>query len=103
MSNIPQELEEHAKAFVEANAFLEQKTKELKEARKKITQCKKEFKKYMVTHKIKILDIGGKRFSFEPSEKVVVTLDRIENSFPESAVTKYKQENTEKKTVFTCS
>ncbi len=103
MSNVPIELQPTAEAFAEANALLEQRNNELKEVRKNISRCKREFKNYMVNNKISTLDIAGKTFTFEPSEKVVVTLDRIEQSFPETAVHKYKQENTEKKTVFTCS
>lgn len=103
MSNIPLELQEQAKTFAEANALLEQRNNETKEVKKNITRCKREFKKYMIQNKISTLEIAGKTFTFEPSEKVVVTLDRIEQSFAESAVNKYKQENTEKKTVFSCS
>jgi len=103
MSNLPAEIQAHAKIFVEANAMLEQRNKELKETKTTIARCKREFKKYMLSHNLKSMCVAGKTFMFEPSEKVVLTLDRVEQAFPESQVKKYKEENTEKKTTFTCS
>ena len=57
----------------------------------------------MKEHGANSFSVGGKTFSFEKKEKIVVSMDRIEESFPPAQVAKYKDSNKEQVEVFQCS
>jgi len=63
-------------------------------------QCKTVFKKF-VKESGRPLTVGGRVFSFEEKEKVVLTMERVENAFDADVVKQYVVDNTEKIDVFT--
>jgi len=100
--SLPQEIQESGRVFEESLASLEQYSATTKELKKKAARAKRHIKKYMTQNNMTTLKIGERVFSFEQAEKIVCTMDRVEKSFPSTAVEKYKKENTEIKTVFSC-
>lgn len=77
---------------------LETKQKEMKALRNVERKCKAAFKKHVKQHGP--LHVGGKTFQFEQKEKVVLTMDRLEEQMPAREVQAYIQNNTEQVEVF---
>lgn len=75
---------------------------QLKRVRKVERKCKNTFKKYCKDTG-RSLTVGGKTFAFETKEKVVCTLDRVEDHFNNSEVERFKAVNTETKESFKSS
>lgn len=100
--SLPQDIQEAGRVFSESLAALDQYSATTKELKKKAARCKRQIKKYMTQNKLQTLKVGDRAFSFEQAEKVVCTMDRVAKAFPANAVEKFKQENTEVKSVFTC-
>lgn len=77
---------------------------ELQARRKQLTKvdrrCKNAFKKH-VKESGQPLTVGGRVFSFEEKEKVVLTMERVEQAFAPDHVREYVMNNTEKSEVFT--
>ena len=71
-----------------------------KEYTKVERQCKNAFKKH-VKETGRPLTVGGRVFSFEEKEKVVLTMERVEHAFAPDHVKQYVANNTEKTEVFT--
>ena len=97
------DIEVAKRLYCELLPSLETKTKEIKDLRKVERRCKAAFKKHMKEHGANSFSVGGKTFSFEKKEKIVVSMDRIEESFPPAQVAKYKDSNKEQVEVFKCS
>jgi len=75
---------------------------QLKGLKKKERKCKNAFKKYCKDTGSS-LTVAGKTFSFKTKEKVVCTLDRVEDYFNASEVERFKAMNTEEKETFSTS
>jgi len=103
MSEVPPTLQQTAQTFLEVLNGIDHLNGELKGLRKTKSKCIREIKKYMKANNIPSMKIGDKTFNFEQNEKLVLSIDRVERSFPASQVEKFKQENTEIKTSFTYS
>ena len=97
------DIEVAKRLYCELLPSLETKAKEIKDLRKVERRCKAAFKKHMKEHGANSFSVGGKTFSFEKKEKIVVSMDRIEESFPPAQVAKYKDSNKEQVEVFKCS
>ena len=73
---------------------------QLKELRSTANKQRRVFKKYMQQENLDELVVGPDTFSMEKKERIVCTMERVENSFDEKAVQKFKKANTEVKVVF---
>ena len=73
---------------------------QLKELRSTANKQRRVFKKYMQQNDIEELVVGTETFSLEKREKVVCTMERVENAFPAKDVLEFKKANTETKTIF---
>ena len=103
MTTLPQAILDTGRTYSETLVALDQHNAVAKEMKKKVAKCKREIKKYMAQQQLQTLKVGDTTFSFEQREKLVLTIDRVEKAFPPSAVEKYKRENAEVKTIFSCS
>ena len=104
-TTIPQSLQASWEQYIQVSQSLEtinqQHKKDTKDLKKKLSEVKRAFKKYMKDNNISKLSVGNNTFEFEQKEKVLVTIDRIERAFNPEAVEAYKKTNKEVKTVFT--
>jgi hypothetical protein len=105
MSTLPQSLQASWEHYIQVSQSLEnitqQHKKDTKDLKKKLSDVKRAFRKYMKDNNISKLSVGANTFEFEQKEKVLVTIDRIERAFNSDAVDEYKKKNKEVKTVFT--
>ena len=105
MTTLPQSLQASWEQYVQVSESLErinqQHKKDTKDLKKKLSDVKRAFRKYMKDNNITKLSVGANTFEFEQKEKVLVTIDRIERGFHAEAVEEYKKINKEVKTVFT--
>ena len=94
-------IEDAKRIYLEQLPKLQQLTDQLKQVRKVIGAQKRLFKKYMKEHKVSQLRVGTVTFGFETKEKIVCTMDRVEQAFPSAQVVRFKEQNKQAKEVFT--
>lgn len=95
------DIEDAKETYLRLVPELESANTHIKSLRKTEAKCKKAFKKYVKEHGP--LTITGKTFRFEQKEKVVLTMDRVEEAFPARDVENYKHNNMEQVEVFKAS
>lgn len=94
-------LEEAKRIYLEQIPKLQQLNDQIKQVRKIIGTQKRVFKKHMKQNNLPQLRVGTTMFGFEKKEKIVCTMDRVEKSFPNDQVLKFKEQNKQAKEVFT--
>lgn len=94
-------LEEAKRIYLEQIPKLQQLNDQIKQVRKIIGTQKRVFKKHMKQNNLPQLRVGTTMFGFEKKEKIVCTMDRVERSFPNDQVLKFKEQNKQAKEVFT--
>ncbi len=66
---------------------------QFKPVHKALAKQKRFFKKYMKQRGLSELVVAGTTFTYEAEPKVLVTMERVEKSFPPEAVQRFKTEN----------
>ena len=95
------DIEQAKQVYLEKLPELQQLNDQIKAVRKQIGGAKRVFKKHMKHHKMQRLQVGNITFGFEKKEKVVCTMERVEQSFPPDQVLDFKNKNKQAKEVFT--
>jgi len=73
--------------------WLESFNTQFKPVQKTLGKQKKFFKKWMKQRNLSELVVAGTTFTFEVEPKVLVSMERVEKSFPPDAVQRFKAEN----------
>lgn len=73
--------------------WIDQFNVQFKPVHKALAKQKRFFKKYMKQRGLNELTVGGTKFTYEAEPKVLVTMERVEKSFPPEAVQRFKAEN----------
>ena len=66
---------------------------QFKPVQKTLGTQKRFFKKWMKQRGLSELVVAGTTFTFEEEPKVLLTMERVESSFPPDAVQRFKSEN----------
>lgn len=93
-------LEEAKRLYLATADPMKQLQGQLKELRSTANKQRRVFKKYMQQQKLQELVVGPDTFSMEKKERIVCTMERVENAFDANAVANFKKANTEVKVVF---
>lgn len=100
MSFTAEQVEEAKNAFLEVQPDIERISKELRTLKKTQTRAKKIIRAYMEQTQMTTLDVGNTQFNRAVKDKVVCTMDRVEETFGAEAAQRFGAMNTEPKVVF---
>ena len=93
-------LEEAKRLYLEQLPIIEQLSEQMKASRKIMSSSKRVFRKYLKDNRLTELRVGSKTFGFEQKEKIVCTIDRMENAFPADQMARYKEANLKRNEAF---
>jgi len=77
----------------EKEKWMESFTTQFKPVQRALGKQKKFFKKWMKQHNLSELVVAGTKFTLEVEQKVLISMERVEKSFPPEAVQRFKAEN----------